>query len=235
MFFPKVLLTFCSDLNLLGVCSFFSHAQTSQKVLSVFCIDFRFSSQLVCFFLDAFCFTCFSSGPRNSACRRQVPKESNSRNESRSNNFVTKWMGTSWATQKWGVWKKTVNPHMHLLYIVSVFFLFLVCSLFSVIFPVSFSLRYCSSDASKSKELATKRTARSAVTTKWGVCIGDEIYQVHLCTGSVTTSGRAPDGALQHNLHRFNFSTTKWLSRKMYVHKILATKCFLKIEVAKKI
>ena len=173
MSFPKVLLTFCSDLNLKECMFIFSHAQASQTVLSVFCIDFRFSSQLVFFFLDAFCFTCFSSGPHNSACRPQMPKESNSRNESRSNNFVTKWMGTSWATQKWGVWKKTVSPHMYLLRIVSVFLLFLVCplcSLFSVIFPVSFSLRYCSSDATKSKELATKRTGTSPVTTKWGVC-----------------------------------------------------------------
>ena len=90
MSFPKVLLTFCSDLNLKGCMFIFSHAQASQTVLSVFCIDFRFSSQLVFFFFDAFCFTCFSSGPHNSACRPQLPKESNSRNESRSNHFVTK-------------------------------------------------------------------------------------------------------------------------------------------------
>ena len=95
------------------------------------------------------------------------------KNKSKSNHFVTKWMGTSWATQTSGVRKKTVSPHMHLLRIVSVFLLFPVfslCSLFSVIFPVSFSLRYCFSDASKSKELATKRTGTSPATTKWGVC-----------------------------------------------------------------
>ena len=138
MSFPKVLPTFCSDLDLKGCIFIFSHAQTSQTVLSVFYINFRFSSQLVFFFLHIFCFIYFSSGPHNNVCRPQMPKESNSRNESKSNHFVTKWMGTSWATQKWGIWKKTISPHMHLLHIISVFLLFLVFfSMFSFLCDLS--------------------------------------------------------------------------------------------------
>ena len=75
--------------------------------------------------------------------------------------------------QKWGVWKNNSKPtYASSTYCISVPSVpsFSLCFLFSVIFPVSFSLRYCSSDASKSKELATKRTGTNPATTKWGVC-----------------------------------------------------------------
>ena len=55
-----------------------------------------------------------------------------------------------------------------------------------------FSLRYCSSHASRSKEFATKRTATSAVTTKLEVCLK------WAGTNQMTTKGTV------ENAHKFS-------------------------------
>ena len=114
----------------------------------------------------------------------------NSRNESKSNHFVTTWMGANWATpKKWWVCKE--KSHICIFYCICVLF---VPDMFSFLHVLSsfFSLRYCSSHASKSKEFATKRTATSAVTSKSEVCLK------WAGTNQMTTKGTV------ENAHKFS-------------------------------